>query len=534
MGIGPIQTKQTSDAFNFIESYIINYLSNNSNVKLSDIQNNIKIMTQLPVKIIIERIKLIYNSEKFVESIRILSNDIKILSNDIKITNEIFNSDLYKLLEISNNLSYNELEYSFQSYLEKLQNNNNYFATNIIKIIIGYCIILNQNTKKIYDKYYWIRKIKNNGMCNFLSTFTKMFHDFNFDSDLNSDEFDKVIKLIFLSDSRKKLTSFPSDNYIFDEEFINYNSIETKLKNFLDLYKFLELNIDMNTSQIKKKFDSLKKKNKINKETNIEKYIGYNILMKNKTKKIYDNYYLDFHIEIFSLSNDYLFEKNHQNNILKQIDNVYSILYNPDTKLSCEKLTCSQIDNLINNYNEECDNFLIKLKKTPEEIINLQNNIGSNNHNKYFYKNLDKEFKRTINSRDIFYKQINLNDTELNKILSSIIKKYNEITCNELCEYMHYLNNNIVPSSFIISEQNQLKFDEFCQDHKLLEKINNFSIDDFTSWKKSYIKQNEKITDCDYNNYVENRKKYDSEIEKMYLNNLNLIEYQMKNNMDIK
>jgi len=100
MGIGPIQTKQTSDAFNFIESYIINYLSNNSNVKLSDIQNNIKIMTQLPVKIIIERIKLIYNSEKFVESIRILSNDIKILSNDIKIlsndikiTNEIFNSD---------------------------------------------------------------------------------------------------------------------------------------------------------------------------------------------------------------------------------------------------------------------------------------------------------------------------------------------------------------------------------------------------------------------------------------------------------
>ena len=66
--------------------------------------------------------------------------------------------------------------------------------------------------------------------------FNKIFQDFNFDFDFNSDEFDKVIKLVFLSDSKKKNISVPNVNYIYDDEFIYNCSSETKLKNFLDLY----------------------------------------------------------------------------------------------------------------------------------------------------------------------------------------------------------------------------------------------------------------------------------------------------------
>jgi hypothetical protein len=157
---------------------IINLISHDKNVNEKE-KNNKKInkIFNLSENEFYTISKSIYNSVNFFNSIKKIYN----LNNLAKLN---IYSDLYELFELENNSSQNTIKISFEAYFDTIKNqyknpkpipnlnpnivympiNNNEFNndTNILKIkeILGYFILLNPDTKKIYDKYYWIYKIK--------------------------------------------------------------------------------------------------------------------------------------------------------------------------------------------------------------------------------------------------------------------------------------------------------------------------------------------------------------------------------------
>ena len=522
-------------------------------------------------------------------------------------------SDLYQLLELENNSSPNTIKISFEAYFDSIKNqnknpnpnpnpnpniiyipiNNNYNNNdvyndvNILKIkkIIGYFILLNPDTKKIYDKYYWISKIcnlssnslPNNFLYNFsfddknkigfLSIYKNICTctDISFGYDYNSDDFIKTIKYIFSNSGKKsnKLSRYSNKlnssdykksfykesfykeigcEYKFDNDYINFIP-DKKLDEFLDLYKLFELNIDMDDKEIEERFNL--EEEKINLLNDIEKYVGYNILLNNKTRKIYDNYYLDYYIEnwdkiITDFSNEFLTNNLNSRTISDQINFVYSKLYNTDTTISDEKLNSEEITNLIDKYNKDCED-LIKDEKTPEELEqhlkqNMINGIYNKNSDAY---ELNKELENFINARNKFVQSISLGDylyTNINKIIT--FYKEHKITTTELLNYNRYkINIKYNEQAEPISSTLNLKsFDSSIQNLVVddLEisniKLENFDIEDFNLWKIKNYKSKEKISELDLNNYLSDRVNHNNQIKNIYKKNLDLIEYFFNNN----
>jgi hypothetical protein len=542
--------------------------------------------------------KTIYNSINFFNSIKKIYN----LDNLGKLN---IYSDLYQLFELENNSSQNTIKISFEAYFDSIKNqyknskptpninhnipnivfmpiNNNEFNndTNILKIknFLGYFILLNPDTKKIYDKCYWIYKIKNlslNSLSNnflynnllfndikkkeigFLSVYKDIctYTDFSFGYDYNSDDFIKTIKYIFSNSGKKsnKLSRYNNklnsndykksfenefDNY-FDNDYISFIP-DKKLDEFLDLYKLFELNIDMSDKEIEQKY--YLEEEKINLLNDIEKYVGYNILLNNKTRKIYDNYYLDYYIEnwdkiLIDFSNDFLTDNLNSRTILDQINFVYSNLFNSDITISDEKLNSEKITNLIDKYNKDCEKFIIKDEKTPEELEqhlkqNMINGIYNKNSDPY---ELNKELENCINGRNKFVNSIASGDclyTDINKIIN--FYKEDKILTNVLIDYNRYKVNlkcveqpkpinsfNTSPKSLDSSIQNLVVDDSQISNIKL----ENFDIEDFNLWRIKNYKIKEKISELDINNYLSNRVNHNNEIKNMYKNNLDLIEY---------
>ena len=515
--------------------------------------------------------KSIYNSVKFTDIIKNIFN-LDNLSNN----NSIYYSDLYKILKLDDNISSNAIKISFETYFDSIKNqipipipnnnqnfidnnNQNFIDNDILKIqnILRYYILLNSNTKKIYDKYYYIKiinKLNNNKFIDdtdFLSTFKKICTntDFTFEYDYNSDDFIKTIKNIFLSVEKKKnkLNKYNSElnqdiynikkwsEYVFDDEYQNF-ILDKKLDEFIDLYKLFKLNIDMGQKDIEENF--YLEEEKINMLNDIEKYIGYKILLNKKTRKIYDNYYLNYYIENWDkisveFSNEYLTDKQNSLEILSQINFVYSNLYNSNTTISDEKLNSNEIISLVDAYNKECEEFIIKDKKTPEEIelinINFMNNLNNRtNVDILSTHKLNENLKNCIDGRNAFLHSIPLYtnmEKEFNKIIQ--FNKEYKITPNDLIDYNKYKINQ---KSNTLAESLDFVSNIGIDIEKSYIILDDFNVNDFNLWKIKNNKLKEKITESDYFDYFEDRKINNKNLEKMYKNKLDMVEYYFNQN----
>lgn len=501
--------------------------------------------------------KFIYSSSKFTDTIKNIFN-----LDNLNKKKTFFNLDLYQLLGLENNILSNAIKISFKTYFNYLKNTTQYIFfedTDIDKIKknIGYYILLNSNTKKIYDKYYYINNIKKK-IC-FLSAYKNICNNtnFTFGCDYNSDDFIKTIKLIFFSVEKKNnilnkynnkkdfnLKNFNSE-YIFDDEY-KTKILDKKLDEFIDLYKLFELNIDMSQTEIEEKF--YLEEEKINLLNDIEKYVGYNILLNKKTRKIYDNYYLNYYIEnwdkiSFEFSEKYLTDKKNSNEILSQINFVYSNLYNSNTTISDEKLNSNQIISLIDNYNKKCEDFVIKddkNKKTPEELdkmyIDMVNKTNLNNVvNILSTHELNETLETCIDERNTFLNSLYCytdNDKEINKII--LFYTDHKIIYNELIDYRRYQINQNSNTLTKINDKFDSSYAEIKSYHTLTENMameiptinfEDFNIVDFNLYRTTINKLKEKIIDSDYFDYLEDRKINNNKLEKMYKNNLDLVEY---------
>jgi hypothetical protein len=542
---------------------------------------------------IIEMLQIIFTNEKIVgiiKNIYDIDNISSALSCD---SNILLYCDLYHLTNLDQDSLAITINDKYKEYLKIIRNqndqndqnhpnhpNNNWIVNNtlmpkeldkIIKIT-AYNILLNKYTKKIYDKFYLIQLIKKQTQQTqpsnkivvkndnrFVYTFKKICTqtDLDWKYDYNSDEFVKMIKYIFIKKSNRfeKYNNFILDDYdnfkklnktnvknneIFDEEFekfnpdrkiSNYNQLDIQTQfDFLDLYKLLDLNIDMKIAKIKEHLNL--KEEKIQIENDLEKFVGYQILSNKKTKKIYDNYWLDFYIDNWDIlepnigNNDCPEKKSNSKMNLEQIDLVYSKLFNPDTKITETKLNSDNVTKLIDKYNEESKAQGIFMDASPEKIQEANQRWKYFNkrqdHNSNCFK-LDLKLKTMIATRDslqydynIFYK------------INELINK-NKIIPSDLFEYNAWKNNKTNVLS--VSHSNTVNFssvDDFKYDifHNYFD-IESFDIDDFNIWKNTNIKLSKKINEQDYLDMIAQRKKYDEEISNIYANNYNLAKFYL-------
>jgi hypothetical protein len=417
--------------------------------------------------------------------------------------------------------------------------------------------------------------IKNGGI-NFLSIFgnTYINTSFTFGYDYSSDDFVEIIRDIFKkSEKKNKLSKYNiglksnkydkvfnlEHNYTFDEEYKNFNdNIPDKI---IDLYKLLNLHIDLTYKEIWEKF--CLEEEKINLLNDIEKYVGYNILLNKQTRKIYDNYYLDYYIEnwdrvslYFSDGYNILSDKQSSNEILSQINFVYKNLFNSKTTLSDEKLNSDEIKSLINKYNKECEGFIIKhepKEKTYEELEEIYDKMIKFNHEsyknnkfdpyKFNSKRLNDELDKYKAERNKIEQDIRLIDYSGSNVINKIILTYKEykILSSELLEYYRYKKNKEHIKQADLNDTtaslNYYSFDNFDSNKGVcmiidISNINldNFDIGDFDLWRTSNNKLKEKITDSDYLDYLEERKTYNNQMEKKNNNNLDLIEFYFNQN----
>jgi hypothetical protein len=527
--------------------------------------------------------KSIYIQIKFTNMIKkIFDLDSQEKVFDVSINNFVNMKDLYNMLNIELNSSYLIIKNSFETFFNSIKNPNNNILnhnqmfiikdeTIIIKETIGYYILLNHDTKKIYDKFYWINKLKNvqleniNNKQNFLSIYENICTSTNltFGYDYNSNDFTKTIKYIFKNykkktkeninpvNSMEKLyeKSFLSKNsFVFDEKYENYIPdknldffLDKKLHEFLDLYKLFELNIDMSQEEIEQKF--YLEEEKINLQNDIIKYVGFNILLNKKTRKIYDNYYLDYYIENWDkisieFSDKYITNKNLKDDhdsikIQEKINFVYSKLFNPDTTISDEKLNSDQVSELVDKYNKECEDFIVKhenKEKTPEELEEIykkmMNELKTKNNYNYDPSKLNQELEKFINDRNIFIKSLKTHEDKYKEI-NEIIIKYNEfeITSFELLDYNKYKSNqkyNKLPTGIANKENSDVDIVDI--------ELSNFDIEDFKLWRIQNNKLNKKISDSDYYEFVQNINKNNIEFEKKHKNNFDILQYYFNNN----
>jgi hypothetical protein len=297
---------------------------------------------------------------------------------------------------------------------------------------------------------------------------------------------------------------------MFDEEYTNF--IPDKIPDeFIDLYKLLKLNIDMSCKEIEEIFYSQEKN--IILLNDIKKYIEYKILLNINTKKIYDNYYLDYYIENWDkisidFSDGYISDKKNSNEILSQFNYVYSKLYNSDTTISEKKLNSENITSLIDVYNKKCEDFIIKDEKkdkTDEELAKIHIEMSKRlcglsnpdeNINDEFYKyikkynyqadsiKLNNELENCKASRNKFLQDLKLfdNSSEIIKIIETY--KEHKIIPSELLDYYRYNKNiksNIESNNFIFSSK------IYSDDNMIIDalniKLDCFNIEDFNLWR---------------------------------------------------
>ena len=114
-----------------------------------------------------------------------------------------------------------------------------------------------------------------------------------FDFDFNSQEFESEFKSVFTSDKKIPI------EYLFDSEFQPDPMIKSNMENFIDLYKYFGIEIDLSEDKINKHWNWI-----LSSSEYIEKYpyyikqclfFTYKILSSHQLHKIYDTYYLEYH-----------------------------------------------------------------------------------------------------------------------------------------------------------------------------------------------------------------------------------------------
>ena len=563
------------DQNNNMEEYF-----NNNSIPANNIENIIKKISSFSTNEFLNFSGIFYNSVKFIKVIgKIYGLDNFDNFDNLNNKPNHFCLNMYKLLKLDINSSYNQIKMSFGTFFDNIKNSSDdqYFVNLIVldlklekhvlvdknhmKLLkfIGYFILLNPSTKKIYDKYYLINEIKiiqtnpplisleSNNNENFLYLYNNICTKTNLTFDYNylSVDFVKTIKHIFINQDNKINKFKKHINYAktFEFEIDFKNDLDYKYDNFysddndetdefLDLYKLFGLDIDMSYEKIKENI-YLQKENIIL-FNDIVKYVGYNILLNINTKKIYDNYYLDYYIKNWrKIQIEIKDAISNPNEILNKIDLVYANLFELN-KINEEKINSEQITNLIDKYNNECESFVIKhehQEKTKEELeeiyikmnYDLLVNQGSNTNVRTDPDILKNAYNKCKNERDIFLQTIknhvyNYND-EINKIIETY-KNYN-ITATDLLDYNKHINNrssNKNYQKYQSSTFDYLLFDDFKNSKKFIN-FSNFDIEDYNLWKINY-KLKEKISGTDYENYLENRKIYENKINTMYKQNL--------------
>ena len=157
---------------------------------------------------------------------------------------------------------------------------------------------------------------------------------------------------------------FDFNSQEFESEFENIDLLNN---NFIDLYKYLGVEIDVSVEKINLVWNeiSTSKKyiRKYSQDKKIYLFVSYKILSSNNLRKIYDTYYLSYYFGECDKKKSKVFTKNKHVNKIKQINQVYTNLFTKRKTLEPgTTLTHDKINELIEIWNSQQINIELKKK----------------------------------------------------------------------------------------------------------------------------------------------------------------------------
>ena len=306
---------------------------------------------------------------------------------------------------------------------------------------------------------------------------------------------------------------------------------DVKMNNyFFDIYNFVGLNMESDIDTVKSKYIELKNEIINNVESNDIFLIFLNIIGLNKTKSInstyskvqlkiidivckilsnhklkniYDKYYLDQCIEI-------VYTQTNNTNVMKKTDIIEKVYYNLfiEPKISDKMMDINDTNYLNDLYELRLLEYSFqKDEKTPEEldlIYNNMNEIKNTTRKNYFSKTMNDLIRnqfRQISNPPIDYTIMNF----LNEIM--IKNDIDATDSNNLINYCSWKNINRQKYYPIDS----VGIESFLADSFTKQKLTDFSIDDFTQWKKLNDYSDRPI-ELEYDKIIETRKKQEYDI----------------------
>jgi curved DNA-binding protein CbpA len=285
---------------------------------------------------------------------------------------------------------------------------------------------------------------------------------------------------------------------------------------FIDYYDALNVNNDSSIEEIKESYFSLVKKyhpdqggsdalfRKINE--------AYEILSNEEHKKEYDAYYIqkntdafnnDEYIRLRAQHHEYV-DENKKELTKDEYDKLYSdiiltIQQENKQKVDDEKMSIEDISNKIDDLQYERKNA--DDEESNNKLYNLLENMNKNVQS--------GESKYTVSDLFEFYKNNNNNNNNNGQLITQSFMGINEINNNENAGFSFWNEdlNGASNSSFysFYGEQHGT------EKQNVNDFVNNINTDEFTKWKSEKRNQN-KITDCDLEKLIKNRRDVELEI----------------------
>lgn len=371
-----------------------------------------------------------------------------------------------------------------------------------------------QNTKKNF--LYFINNKKT-----IYHTFLDILIDFDFDSTSCENEFRKCMSTLdldiiffdiygfFSLDINTDINLIKFKYNEFKNDLISKNNSNNVFKIFLELIGFDNNIMGINNNSNLNNLNNLNKHIQIKIISSIEK-----ILSNDELKNIYDQYYLDYNINLIQKNQH---KPNTNKEKLDLIDKVYSNLFIKSSILN-EKCDINKLNDFYTN--RKAPYTINESTTTQEQLDEIYNKMNINK-----YTNNTKTPFLDVNGNEIILSDeihkhikqisnISIDHTQMD-FLNKIIVQY-KINPNYSINLFNYYKYNLINDDFCGKKYNPyygnvieyLDFNDFKNNDNLKKKfVDNFDINEFIEWTKSNEKNNmlEKTNDLDLDNMKKKR-----------------------------